>query len=91
MCQVICPTAPVIPITLNMGFRMPAWFDIESLDRLEEETDIEGVKRSAEVVFDIIEGEIRNGIPSDRIIIGGFSQGKTLFLSTFESVSWNKV
>jgi len=59
---------------------MPAWFDIESLDRLEEETDIEGVKRSAEVVFDIIEGEIRNGIPSDRIIIGGFSQGAALAL-----------
>ena len=34
--QVICPTAPVIPITLNLGFRMPAWFDIESLDNLEE-------------------------------------------------------
>ena len=34
--QVICPTAPVIPITLNLGFRMPAWFDIESLENLEE-------------------------------------------------------
>jgi len=78
--KVICPTAPVIPITLNMGFRMPAWFDIESLDKLEEETDIEGVKRSAQVVFDIIEAEIRNGIPSNKIIIGGFSQGAALAL-----------
>ena len=34
--QVICPTAPVIPITLNMGFRMPGWFDMCDLDRLEE-------------------------------------------------------
>ena len=34
--KVICPTAPVIPITLNLGFRMPAWFDIESLENLEE-------------------------------------------------------
>ena len=73
--QVICPTAPVIPITLNLGFRMPAWFDIESLDNLEEETDIDGIKRSAEMVYDIVEDEIRSGIPSHRIIIGGFSQG----------------
>ena len=34
--KVICPTAPVIPITLNLGFRMPGWFDITSLDNLEE-------------------------------------------------------
>ena len=65
--KVICPTAPVIPITLNLGFRMPAWFDIESLENLEEvdekrfgeeiqllfvqETDIEGVRASAELVY----------------------------------------
>ena len=73
--QVICPTAPVIPITLNLGFRMPAWFDIESLDNLEEETDLDGVKASANLVYDILEGEIRSGIPSNRIIVGGFSQG----------------
>lgn len=78
--KVICPTAPVIPISLNMGFRMPAWFDIESLDNLEMETDIEGVKKSATTVFDIIETEIRTGIPSNKIIIGGFSQGAALAL-----------
>lgn len=78
--KVICPTAPVIPITLNLGFRMPGWFDIESLDNLEEETDIEGVKKSAETVYNIVEGEIRSGIPSNKIIIGGFSQGAALAL-----------
>ena len=34
--QVICPTAPVIPITLNLGFRMPGWFDVTSLENLED-------------------------------------------------------
>ena len=76
----ICPTAPNIPITLNMGFRMPAWFDIESLDNLEQETDLEGLKKSAETVFDIIETEIRTGIPSNKIIIGGFSQGNVNYI-----------
>lgn len=78
--KVICPTAPVIPITLNLGFRMPAWFDIESLDHLEEETDIEGLQNSAKTVYSIVEDEVRAGIPSSRIIIGGFSQGAALAL-----------
>ena len=62
---------------------MPAWFDIESLDNLEEETDIEGVKRSADSVFKIIDGEVRSGIPSNKIMIGGFSQGTILVTSGF--------
>jgi len=78
--KVICPTAPVIPITLNLGFRMPAWFDVESLDNLEEECDVEGMQRSADAVYEIVEDEIRSGIPSDRIIIGGFSQGAAVAL-----------
>jgi len=80
--KVICPTAPVIPITLNMGFRMPAWFDIYSLDNLEEETDHEGVKASSEMVLKYVKQEMDRGIPSQRILIGGFSQGATLALYT---------
>jgi len=80
--KVICPTAPVIPITINMGFRMPAWFDIINLDNLEEDTDIEGVKASAEIVNKLIEAEIKAGIPSQQIIIGGFSQGAALAVYT---------
>lgn len=59
---------------------MPAWFDIESLDNLEQETDLDGLKKSAETVFDIIETEIRTGIPSNKIIIGGFSQGNVDYM-----------
>jgi len=77
--KVICPTAPTIPITLNLGFRMPAWFDIESMD-FEQETDIEGVKESAKVVFRLLDAEVRSGIPSQKIIVGGFSQGGALAL-----------
>jgi len=77
--KVICPTAPVIPVTLNHHIRMPAWFDIESLDNLDQ-SDIEGVKCSAKIVYKLLEGEQRSGIPSDKIIIGGFSQGAALAL-----------
>jgi len=78
--KVICPTAPVIPVSLNLGLRMPAWFDIESLDNLEQESDIEGLKASAKMVHKHIEGEVKSGIPSNRIIIGGFSQGAVIAL-----------
>jgi len=78
--KVICPTAPVIPVSLNLGLRMPAWFDIESLDNLEQESDIEGLRASAELVYKHIEGEVSSGIPSNRIILGGFSQGAVLAL-----------
>ena len=40
-----------------------------------QETDIEGLKASAKIVYKHIDGEIRAGIPSNKIIIGGFSQG----------------
>ena len=78
--KVICPTAPVIPITLNLGFRMPGWFDITSLDNLEEESDMEGMNKSAAAVYKLIQGEMRSGIPSSRIIVGGFSQGAAVAL-----------
>ena len=30
--KVVCPTAPIMPVTLNAGYRMPSWFDLKSLD-----------------------------------------------------------
>lgn len=78
--KVICPTAPVIPITLNLGFRMPGWFDVTSLENLEDEADIDGMTKSAQTVAKLIAGERRAGIPSNRIILGGFSQGAAVAL-----------
>ncbi|XP_059851933.1 acyl-protein thioesterase 1-like isoform X2 [Delphinus delphis] len=70
----ICPHAPVMPVTLNMNMAMPSWFDIIglSLDSQEDET---GIKQAAESVKASIEQEVKNGIPSNRMILGGFSQG----------------
>ncbi|XP_059983921.1 acyl-protein thioesterase 1 isoform X2 [Lagenorhynchus albirostris] len=70
----ICPHAPVMPVTLNMNMAMPSWFDIIGLspDSQEDET---GIKQAAESVKALIDQEVKNGIPSNRIILGGFSQG----------------
>merc|ERR1712210_429122 len=42
--RVVCPTAPTIPVTLNSGARMPAWFDLISLDPQGAE-DEPGIKK----------------------------------------------
>lgn len=75
--KVICPTAPTMPVTLNGGFRMPSWFDLRTLDANGPE-DEEGIRRASELVHSMIEQEVKGGIPSNRIVLGGFSQGGAL-------------
>lgn len=77
--KVICPTAPTMPVTLNAGFRMPSWFDLKALSASGPE-DEEGITQAAKNVHTMIENEIKAGIPANRILIGGFSQGGALAL-----------
>ncbi|XP_037685010.1 acyl-protein thioesterase 1-like isoform X1 [Choloepus didactylus] len=70
----ICPHVPVMPVTLNMNMTMPSWFDIIGLSPGSQE-DEPGIKQAAENVKSLIDQEVKNGIPSNRIILGGFSQG----------------
>ncbi|KAG8197323.1 hypothetical protein JTE90_013450 [Oedothorax gibbosus] len=73
----ICPTAPTQAVTLNGGYKMPSWFDLKSLNADGPE-DEEGIKKASESVFRMIEEEEQKGIPSNRIVLGGFSQGGAL-------------
>ncbi|KAL2114778.1 hypothetical protein VUR80DRAFT_88 [Thermomyces stellatus] len=75
----ILPHAPTRPITANMGMQMPGWFDIvqlngtvESLQRSEDER---GILESRAYFHQLIQEEIDAGIPANRIVLGGFSQG----------------
>lgn len=77
--QFNCPTAATIPVTLNLGFQMPSWFDIRSLEVGGSE-DEAGIKEAALQIHGMINNEIRAGIPAERIILGGFSQGGALAL-----------
>lgn len=79
--KVMCPNAPVAPVTLNMGFKMPSWFDIKALTPGAPE-DEAGIIKSADVVKALIEDEIKAGIPPSRIVVGGFSQGGSVALHT---------
>ena len=73
--KVICPTAPMLPVTLNGGASMPAWYDILSLDENDtNREDMEGVNWAVEFVHDLVKGEEKHGLGPDRVMIGGFSQ-----------------
>ncbi|KAF9905165.1 hypothetical protein BX616_001091 [Lobosporangium transversale] len=72
----IFPNAPSMPVTLNYGMKMPSWYDIKSLANVDQEQDEEGMFKSRQQAMEIIREEVeQNGIPANRIVIGGFSQG----------------
>lgn len=70
----IFPHAPAIPVTVNGGFVMPAWYDIQEMN-IDRKVDIDGLLLSAERIRAFIDREITRGTESRRIILAGFSQG----------------
>ena len=77
----VFPQAPTIPVTLNHGMRMPAWYDIRSLGG-SRNNDVEGIERSRSQVGELIAREVERGVDPSRIVIGGFSQGGAIALHT---------
>lgn len=73
------PHAPVMPVTINGGYQMRAWYDIRDADLANRE-DKEGVLQSSAQVEQLIEKELASGVPSDKIILAGFSQGGAIAL-----------
>jgi phospholipase/carboxylesterase len=70
----VFPHAPKIPVTINGGLVMRAWYDIKGLD-FDRQPDEAGVRKSAQLVSALIEREIERGIDPSRIVLAGFSQG----------------
>ena len=75
----VFPHATERPVTINGGMRMRAWYDIKSMD-FDKRADLTGVRESAEQVEQLIEAEISNGVPPEKIILAGFSQGGVIAL-----------
>jgi len=75
----IFPHAPSMPVTLNGGYIMPAWYDIAQND-LGIAHDQDGILSSAKNIQMLIEREQMRGIPASRIILAGFSQGAAMAL-----------
>ena len=77
----VFPHAPIRPVTLNGGYAMRAWYDIVSLERRGPE-DESGIRASQALVENLIRRENERGIPSERIVLAGFSQGGAMALVT---------
>lgn len=72
----VFPTAEAIPVTINGGMVMPAWYDILHMDLgAKDRNDAAGLLRSVGQVRALVEREISQGVPADRIVLAGFSQG----------------
>ncbi len=70
----IFPHAPAIPVTINNGYIMPAWYDFKQTE-LGVEHDEQGIARSAKQIQRLIEQQEMRGIVPGRIVLAGFSQG----------------
>lgn len=77
----VFPNAPSIPVGINGGMVMPAWYDISEVD-LRRRHDEVGIRRSAAQIDALLARERERGIPSERIVLAGFSQGGAMALFT---------
>ncbi|KPU93831.1 carboxylesterase [Variovorax paradoxus] len=77
----VFPNAPVIPVTINGGYQMPAWYDIAVADLVARE-DEAGLRRSQATIEALIANEKARGIAAERIVVAGFSQGCAMALMT---------
>ncbi|PCJ48677.1 MAG: carboxylesterase [Gammaproteobacteria bacterium] len=77
----IFPHAPEQPVTVNQGMVMRSWYDIKSMS-LDGRADMQGVLESEEKVKALIQEQLDGGIPANKIVLAGFSQGGVMSLFT---------
>lgn len=77
----ILPHAPEMAVTRNSGYIMPAWYDLYGVTGSSQE-DEAGIKTSQTYINALIQKEIDRGIPANRIVLAGFSQGGAIALYT---------
>ncbi|OIO72937.1 MAG: carboxylesterase [Zetaproteobacteria bacterium CG_4_9_14_3_um_filter_49_83] len=75
----VFPHAPSMPVSINGGYVMPAWYDIKHTD-IGYEQDARGIIESARRIQLLIDREEMHGIRANRIVLAGFSQGGAMAL-----------
>ena len=77
----IFPHAPSMPVTVNGGYVMPAWYDILGPNLISQQ-DAAGIQASERAIVALIAHEVARGIPAEHIVLAGFSQGCAMALHT---------
>ncbi len=77
----VFPHAPAMPVTLNGGYVMPAWYDIRGTALVRDEDRV-GIEASATAIEALITNEVQRGVAPGAIVLAGFSQGCAMALHT---------
>jgi phospholipase/carboxylesterase len=77
----VFPHAPTRPVTINMGMVMRAWYDILEMD-VSRKVDLDNIVESSLLLRNLIQHELDAGMPSEKILLAGFSQGGAIVLHT---------
>jgi len=77
----VFPHAPSMPVTINGGYVMPAWYDILGVNLVSRQ-DAAGIARSQQDVRALLAHEATRGVPYERMVLAGFSQGCAMALHT---------
>lgn len=80
----VFPHAPMMPVTINNGYVMRAWYDVSfgDLEGRTKRADEKGVRQSQAQIGQLIERETQRNIPTQNIVLAGFSQGGAIALQT---------
>lgn len=76
----VLPSAPVRPVSLNGGYEMRAWYDIHPPTGQSRREDEAGLRESCALVQGLLDREAGRGVPSQRTVLMGFSQGCAMTL-----------
>jgi len=77
----VFPHAPKIPVSINGGYVMRAWYDIKNVD-LQRQEDEGGIRQSQAAIEQLIEDQIALGFKPEQIVLAGFSQGGAIAYQT---------
>ena len=77
----VFPQAPFRPVTVNGGHVMRAWYDIASTD-LTARPDFDGIAASQAYLEELVQQQCDQGVPLQRLVLAGFSQGGVIALQT---------
>jgi phospholipase/carboxylesterase len=76
----VFPNAPERAVTINGGFVMPSWYDVRSLGPGPNRESTEEIQESAALILAVVEAQRQLGIPAERLVLAGFSQGGAMAL-----------
>jgi phospholipase/carboxylesterase len=77
--RLVFPNAPMRAVTINAGYVMRAWYDVMGFGP-DSPQDAEGLEQSVVLVTELITREVERGMPRERVVLAGFSQGGAVVL-----------